>query len=150
MGVHLSGKTDTCSEFRGGCTRGKHRRIELHSLCHVAANLHFSIHKSILGLQFALEKLYKVVVEHDKSRVGLALLAEDDFAVAVLQIDSDDLRFVSLCLTHLKVIHCTDFCDDCGTMSLELRLDLLEDFQALHIGLFERKTKNNYTHHKYI
>ena len=73
-------------------------------------------------------------IEHDKSRIGLAFFAKDDAAIAILQVNSDDLRIVTLLLAHLEVIDSTDFCDDCGAMLLELWLDLLEDFNALHIN----------------
>ena len=73
-------------------------------------------------------------IEHDKSRIGLAFFAKDDAAIAILQVNSDDLRIVTIVLAHLLLIDSTDFCDDSGAMLLELRLDLLEDFYALQIN----------------
>ena len=40
-------------------------------------------------------------IEHDKSRIGLAFFAKDDAAIAILQVNSDDLRIFTIVLAHL-------------------------------------------------
>ena len=122
-----------CSEF---CTLGKNAGIELHCLGHVASDLHLSVHEGILRLEFAREKLYEVVIKHDKGRVGLAFLGECDGTGTVFEIDSDDLGLVTLLFTELEMVDSADLCDDTSSLVSEERLDFLEDLSGLKRHLY--------------
>ena len=122
-----------CSELGA---LGEDGGVELHCLRHVAPDFHFAVHERVLRLQFALEELDEVGVEHDEGGISLALFAEVDGTVAVLEIDGDVLWLVGFLLAHLKVVHSAHLGDDAGTLRLKQGLDFLEDLDGLHTLIF--------------
>ena len=122
-----------CSEFG---TLGKNTGVELHCLGHVASDLHLSVHEGILGLELAGEELHEVVVEHDKGRVGLALLGECDGTVSVFEIDRDDLGLITLLGTELEMVDGADLGNDTSSLISEEWLDFFEDLSRLKAHLY--------------
>ena len=122
-----------CSELGA---LGEDRGVELHCLRHVAPDFHFAVHERVLRLQFALEELDEVGVEHDEGGISLALFAEVDGTIAVLEIHGDDLGLVGLLLAHLEVVNSAHLGDDAGALGLKQGLDFLEDLDRLHTLIF--------------
>ena len=122
-----------CSKF---CTLGQNAGVEFHGLGHVALDFHLSVHEGVLGLEFASEKLHEVVVEHDECGVGLALFAESNRSVAVLEVDSNHLRLCAFILAELKVVDSANFGNNSCALCGEKWLNFFENLRGLEGHLF--------------
>ena len=124
----VHGGLDASSELG---SLGENAGVEFHGFGHVSLNFHLAVHEGVLRLQLTSEELQEVVVEHDEGGVGLALQAESDLSVSVLQVNRDDSRLVTLGSAELEVVDSTDLGDDGSALRLEERGHFLENFNGL-------------------
>ena len=80
-----------------------------------------------------LDEFHEISVEHHKGAVGFAFLVESDLSLAILEIDSDNLRLVALLLAELKVVDAADFSDDVVAVLLQVGDHALKGLHCLQL-----------------